>query len=134
MERAADYHAVMRRSRVRGVVVGFWLFVACGGGEPEADIAEYTDALGRACKVDRNDISLTAECDVDPPVTCEAGSEAAFALSGDLEGRLRNCGACVDAANHQTFIDGPSCAQVTCGADADCVESRYTCQAGLCAE
>lgn len=134
MERASDYPAAMRRSLVPMVFAGLSLVLACGDEEPEADIAEYTDALGRMCKVDRNDISLTAECDVAPPVTCEAGVEAAFTLSGDLEGRLRNCGACVDAAKHQTFVDGPSCAQVTCGADADCVEARYTCQAGLCAE
>ena len=124
----------MVRSPLHAVLAACALSLACGGSEPEADIAHYTDQLGRMCTVDRNDISLTADCDVDPPGTCAAGLMAAFTVSADLDGKLRNCGACVDAANHQTFVDGMSCAQITCAADADCVQDRYTCQAGLCAE
>lgn len=122
----------MQRSAFHVFLAVFSLSLACGDSEPEADIAHYTDQLGRMCTVDRNDISLTADCDVDPPVTCAAGIEAAFTISADLDGTVRNCGACVDAANHQTVIDSPSCSPLTCSTDADCVTSRNTCQMGTC--
>ncbi len=122
----------MLRSPLRVVLVVSSLALACGGSDSEADIAHFTDALGRMCTVDRNDISLTADCDVDSPATCAAGIEAAFTVTTDLDGTVRNCGACVDAANHQTVVDSPSCSPVTCSADADCVQTRFTCQAGTC--
>lgn len=122
----------MQRSAFHVVLAVFSLSLACGDSEPEADIAHYTDQLGRMCTVDRNDISLTADCDVDSPVTCAAGIEAAFTVTTDLDGNVRNCGACVDAAKHETIIDSPSCSPITCSVDADCVQTRFTCQAGTC--
>lgn len=122
----------MVRSPFHAVLAACALSLACGGSEPEADIAHYTDQLGRMCTVDRNDISLTADCDVDPPGSCAAGTEAAFTISADLDGVVRNCGACVDVAKHQTFIDSPSCSPLTCDTDADCVTDRNTCQMGTC--
>lgn len=107
--------------------------VACGH-EDAADIAEYTDAEGRMCTVDRSDISMKADCDVEPPNTCAEGLEAAFTVSPDLDGGLRNCAACIDAPNHRTLIDGTQCTPITCSADADCVDARYTCQSGFCGE
>lgn len=123
----------MQRSAFHVVLAVFSLALACGGSDSEADIAHYTDQLGRMCTVDRNDISLTADCDADPPNTCAAGLAAAFTISADTDGKLRNCAACVDAAKHQTFVDGMNCSFVTCTVDADCVQQdRYTCTAGAC--
>lgn len=116
-------------------------FPGCGDEEP-SEVVSYTDSAGRSCTVDLWDITLTAMCDVDPStiISCEGGQEPALVLHNDYDfdtmiSTRQSCTACVDHANHQTYIG--TCANVECTTDDDCLNSEgevtpYTCGSGIC--
>lgn len=128
-----------RMTLVRSLVaLGFALLLAgCGSDGPSADVHMFHDGANRACSVDAHDISATATCDVDPAtlVTCAAGTQPCFTVTPDVKtSALQNCGACCDAPNHQTFVQGPTCADIPCATSADCIYSYATCSNGICKE
>jgi hypothetical protein len=120
-------------------VLGLLAYAACGEEGAPVEIHSYIDASGRSCSTDVNDISGLADCDADPTAatTCTAPQTAEFVVNDDFDFETRiwtleSCAACVDRAERTSYIDSDTCATITCETDADCLQDRYTCMAGVC--
>ncbi len=119
---------------MRKLILAVLCFAACSSDSTK-DVRPYTDQAGHMCTVDVHDISATATCNVAPAEGCTGGAVACWTVAPDtMTNVLRNCAACCDVANHQTFIDGSMCAGITCTTAADCLYDNATCSSGVCHE
>ncbi len=127
-----------RFALVPALALALALAPGCAGDDP-AEVHSYVDSAGRSCTVDVHDISGTATCDASASaaVTCAPGTEPVFVTNDDVDFEthiwtLESCAGCIDRPNHTTNISAPTCANITCETDADCLGGNYRCMGGSC--